>query len=91
VAKFRVHYEASAAIGIEIEVEADDEDHATFKAEELYIDGKLRLSDLVEELMKPTPEAIEGYGNPLIKYVTVEEDESGFEVVDVFKPELVEP
>lgn len=93
MAKFRVHFEASAAIGVEVEIEADDEDAAKHAAERLYDRRELKLGDIVDELLKPSQAATDGYvqasGQP-IKYITVEEDEAGFEIVDVFTAESIE-
>lgn len=85
--KFRVHFEATAAIGIEIAVEASDEDEAKCIAEGMYERGELMFSDVVSELLKPPQLATDAFATASdkpITYVTVEEDEEGFEVVDVF-------
>ncbi|RWH50254.1 MAG: hypothetical protein E5V72_25255 [Mesorhizobium sp.] len=85
--QFRVHFEASAAIGIEIAVEAEDEDDAQRIAQRMYDKGELMLTDVVSNLIKPDPAAVAGYaegsGKPFT-YMTLEEDENGFEIVDVF-------
>ena len=87
MAKFRVHFEASAAIGIEIEIDAADEDSAQRIAQALYGEGRQEeLRGLVADLLKPSPESMVAYAEELslpVTYVTIEEDENGFEVVDV--------
>ena len=89
--KVRVHFEASAAIGVEVEVEVDldekgnwSEYQANKRAKALNVD----FTEIVGNLLKPDKQATIGYagasGKP-ITYVTVEEDESGFDIVDAFE------
>lgn len=88
--KFRVHFEASAAIGIEIEVEAEDSDAAQAVAESQFnrndvAENLFRLVDIDEHARKGFADAMK----ISIPYACVSPDESGFEVVDVFEPELL--
>ncbi|MBN7759737.1 hypothetical protein JYP52_01195 [Nitratireductor aquibiodomus] len=86
--KFRVHFEASAAIGIEIVVEAQDEDDAEKIAQTQFDKGELKLTNVVDELIAPSPYAVKSYAeatNQPISFVSVgQSDETGFEIVDVF-------
>lgn len=88
MSRYRVHFEASAAIGVEVEVEASDEDEAATLAQALHDKGALAgvLADVASELLTPSPEETRAFAdsrNVAITYVTVEEDENGFEIVDV--------
>ncbi|MGE5512380.1 MAG: hypothetical protein ACM31O_14125 [Bacteroidota bacterium] len=85
--KYRVWFEASAAIGVEIEVEAASREEAKSIAAQKHRRREYGLDELVPELLKPTQDAVDGYAQRSsrpITFVTVEEDESGFEVIDCF-------
>lgn len=93
--KYRVALEASAAIGVEMELEADSEEHAERLANFNLESAEFRrkLSDLVDEIFTPDPAALEAYGAavPLpITHASVELDENGFEVIEAFLPESLE-
>jgi len=85
MALYRVALETSAAIVVEIEIEANDLSAAESKAQALYYQGRLKLSDLTAELLNPPDEELRGYtekvGTPIVR-VYVEEDEGGYEVID---------
>lgn len=92
MSKFRVHFESSAAVGIEVEVEAETEEQAEKMAKAKFLKGELRLSDIVDSLMTVDENAIDGWngaeGSGLpVTHATVALDEAGFEVVDCFRPE----
>lgn len=94
MAKFRVHFEASAAIGVEIEIDAADEYEAAHKAQAMFDKGEINPASIAADLLHASEIAVEAYaeasGKP-VTYVTVEPDENGFEIVDTFPAENAEP
>lgn len=91
--EYRVAFEASAAIGVEIQVEADDEDQAEEIAQKMVDSGQLKLTDITVDLLYPSELEISAYAeqeNLPITHVMFEEDENGFEIVDVFEKEKID-
>ena len=88
--QFNVRFEASAAIGIEITINAEDGYEAQHIAQGMLDRGELMLTDGVSNLINPDPAAVAGYaegsGKPF-SHMVVEEDENGFEIVDVEEKE----
>jgi hypothetical protein len=86
--KYRVHYEASAAIGMEIEVEAEDRDAAEALGQSMLENGlSEKLADAAADLFGSEPLAVEGYAGmafPELRYAVTSLDENGFDLVDVF-------
>lgn len=88
VKKYRVNFEASAAIGVEIKVAACTPGEAQKAARNLIIGG-LNLKAVVYDLVVPNVHAVKGYADQSrhpITHVAVSLDEAGFEIVDVFEP-----
>jgi hypothetical protein len=89
--KWRVNFEASAAIGIEVEVDAISEEDAEHEANKLIARG-LDLHAFVEGLISPCAHAVRGYaltsGQP-ITHAVVSIDENGFEISDTFEPAAI--
>lgn len=85
--KFRVHIEATAAVGLEFEVDAESKMQAEEDVKDLIKNKKIDPNIIVDELIKPSVEETSGYSQSSsvpLKYATVELDEYGFEVVDTF-------
>jgi hypothetical protein len=91
--KFKVHFESSAAVGVEIEVEAEDAAAAQRKAEALWMSKS--VPEKIGNLIGIDQHAREGFAQAIgltIPYAVVSLDENGFEVVDVhtYAPESME-
>lgn len=86
--KHSVMYEASAAIRIGLSVEAASKAEAEAIVRDLLGDTGVvrvaRLEDVTGDLIEPDPNAIRGYADVSrlpIETVSVEIDESGFELI----------
>jgi capsular polysaccharide biosynthesis protein len=87
--KYRVHFEASAAVGIGIEVEADSLEQAEKIANNLVKERQFDPEQVIEDLA-PTEIEINAYAEAKGWPIThVEISPESFEVVDVFEPDLV--
>lgn len=87
MSKFRITYECSAAIGIEIEVEANDRDAAEQAGERWLATNQRKLQDAVDELMSVPDETLRGYSavvNAPFTNMFAAQGDNGFELVDVF-------
>lgn len=90
--KYRVAIESSAAVGFELEIEADNRDDAQEKAQAMLDMKKFDPVAATYELIKPIDHAYTAYGEKIgvkLTYATVELDEAGFEVVDAFDPNSI--
>ncbi|WP_316200987.1 MULTISPECIES: hypothetical protein [unclassified Bradyrhizobium] len=91
--KFRVALEASAAIGIEIEVDAVDAVAAEKVGTAWLSENRSTCDRIVSELISVDDNATRGYAEALMLPVThvkvCQPDEEGFEVVDVFTPDCI--
>jgi hypothetical protein len=86
--KFKVHFEASAAIGIEIEVEAKNRDEAEIAGAGWFIKNQQLLETAADEIFCAPDQTVKAYAetiNQPITYMTMELDEAGFELVDTFE------
>lgn len=83
--KFKVTFEATAAVYIDVTVEAADEEEARKKATRHVV-----FNEAVYNLMTPSPEAIRGYAEETghnITRIGVEVDEMGFDEIEIEKQE----
>lgn len=90
MAKYRVHFAASAAIGVEIEVEAETPEAAETTAQKLW--DEKDVTGCLWELIDVDDNARDGFAEAIgltIPYATVSPDENGFEIVDAFAAEQV--
>lgn len=89
--KYRVSLEASAAIMIEIEVDAEDVDDAETVGEQWLEANKAKVDDAVSDLLQDVdPNCLKAYaekvGAPFTSIGVSAPDDEGFEVVDAFDP-----
>lgn len=87
--KFRIAIEASAAIGVEIELEAETSEAALEAGERWLRKNKQKVSDAVEELLTVDSNALDAYGKVVgapFTHLYVAEGDMGYEVVDAFEP-----
>jgi hypothetical protein len=90
MAKFKVHFEASAAIGIEIEVEADNREDAEEVGQRWFnlAGNQSALETAADEIFNAPDQTVKAYAEITklpITYMTMELDECGFEIVDTFE------
>lgn len=79
-----------APISVELEIEADTAEQASDIAESMIFEGKFNPNTVAEELLAVSDATYRTYaavtGVP-VQFATASPDESGFEIVDVFKAE----
>jgi hypothetical protein len=86
--KFKVHFEASAAIGIELEFEAENRDEAERLGEEWLENNERKLRDVADDLFVVSDITAQAYGDRVTMPIThafTSADEEGFELVDVWE------
>lgn len=91
--KYRVAFEASAAIGIEVEVEADSSEQAEALANQKYPQQKLEeIAGAIFTLNEDFPTKVNAESGLNITFGTLLLDEGSFDLVDCFLPDnLNEP
>ena len=96
MATFHVRFECTAAVSVDVAIDAADEYEARHEAERRFdcFRQQQALIGIAEGLCKPDPEAVKGYaqesGLPFVR-VSMELDENGFETVDVDPVEETQP
>jgi hypothetical protein len=84
--KFTVRFEATAAVGVEIEIEADSADEAETKGFE-WLDENSSVLEEAAGILDAPEETVRGYAETVkqpITRVNLELDEAGFELTEAF-------
>lgn len=84
--KYSVHFEATAAVGVELSVEADSEQEAEAQAKKIWREKS--VAERISYLIDIDENAREGFADALgvnIPYATVSIDDAGFRHVDTFE------
>ncbi|WP_439398556.1 hypothetical protein ACRQ5Q_14690 [Bradyrhizobium sp. PMVTL-01] len=92
MSKFRIAFECSAAVGVEIEVDADNRDDAQRIGARWLRKNERRIVQAVDDLLIVQEPAVTGYAQVSklpITHIGASLDEGGFELVDAFEPDSI--